>query len=449
MEKTKDLTNGSEIKSILWFAFPILIGNIFQQLYNVVDTAVIGNVLGNNALAAVGASGPIYSLVIWLAVGFTSGFSVILARFFGANDEGNMKRSVSLIYTLTVLIAILLSVGSVLILPTILKLLHTPKAIFQQTYTYLIIILASAIITIFYNMLSALLRAIGNSKMPLYFLIVSSFINVVLDILFVKYLHMGIGGAAYATVIAQFISAILCLIYIYKRCPLLKFERKYLTWDGTLIKELFFMGLSMGLMYVAVSIGSVALQGAVNSLGEDTIAAHTAARKIDDIFMLPLGTLSSAASTFASQNLGAGKLNRIKKGINKTIGIAMGWSLVSTVVCYCFGSKMLEALTGSDSAFVINTAFQYVKINIPFFVVLSVLLVLRSSLQGLGRKVVSVCGSVIELIFKFGAVGVITKQLGYFGVCILEPIIWIICAALVFSDYMLFLRQQKRKVKSE
>lgn len=449
MGKTRDLTNGSEIKAILWFAFPILIGNIFQQLYNVVDTAVIGNVLGNNALAAVGASGPIYSLVIWLAVGFTSGFSVILARFFGANDEYNMKRSVSLIYTLTVLIAILLSVGSVLILPTILKLLHTPKAIFQQTYTYLIIILASAIITIFYNMLSALLRAIGNSKMPLYFLIVSSFVNVVLDILFVKYLHMGIGGAAYATVIAQFISAILCLIYIYKRCPLLKFERKYLTWDGKLIKELFFMGLSMGLMYVAVSIGSVALQGAVNSLGEDTIAAHTAARKIDDIFMLPLGTLSSAASTFASQNLGAGKLNRIKKGINKTIGIAMGWSLVSTVVCYCFGSKMLEALTGSDSAFVINTAFQYVKINIPFFVVLSVLLVLRSSLQGLGRKVVSVCGSVIELIFKFGAVGVITKQLGYFGVCILEPIIWIICAALVFSDYMLFLRQQKRKVKSE
>ncbi len=449
MEKTRDLTNGSEIKSILWFAFPILIGNIFQQLYNVVDTAVIGNVLGNNALAAVGASGPIYSLVIWLAVGFTSGFSVILARFFGANDEYNMKRSVSLIYTLTVLIAILLSVGSVLILPTILKLLHTPKAIFQQTYTYLIIILASAIITIFYNMLSALLRAIGNSKMPLYFLIVSSFVNVVLDILFVKYLHMGIGGAAYATVIAQFISAILCLIYIYKRCPLLKFERKYLTWDGTLIKELFFMGLSMGLMYVAVSIGSVALQGAVNSLGEDTIAAHTAARKIDDIFMLPLGTLSSAASTFASQNLGAGKLNRIKKGINKTIGIAMGWSLVSTVVCYCFGSKMLEALTGSDSAFVINTAFQYVKINIPFFVILSVLLVLRSSLQGLGRKVVSVCGSVIELIFKFGAVGMITKQLGYFGVCILEPIIWIICATLVFSDYMLFLRQQKRKVKSE
>lgn len=449
MEKTRDLTNGSEIKSILWFAFPILIGNIFQQLYNVVDTAVIGNVLGNNALAAVGASGPIYSLVIWLAVGFTSGFSVILARFFGANDEYNMKRSVSLIYTLTVLIAILLSVGSVLILPTILKLLHTPKAIFQQTYTYLIIILASAIITIFYNMLSALLRAIGNSKIPLYFLIVSSFVNVVLDILFVKYLYMGIGGAAYATVIAQFISAILCLIYIYKRCPLLKFERKYLTWDGTLIKELFFMGLSMGLMYVAVSIGSVALQGAVNSLGEDTIAAHTAARKIDDIFMLPLGTLSSAASTFASQNLGAGKLNRIKKGINKTIGIAMGWSLVSTVVCYCFGSKMLGALTGSDSAFVINTAFQYVKINIPFFVILSVLLVLRSSLQGLGRKVVSICGSVIELIFKFGAVGMITKQLGYFGVCILEPIIWIICATLVFSDYMLFLHQQKRKVKSE
>lgn len=444
MTKTQDLTSGNEIKSILWFAFPILIGNVFQQLYNVVDTAVIGNVLGDNALAAVGASGPIYTLVIWLAVGFTSGFSVILARLFGANDERNMKRSVSLIYVLTIIIAILLSVVSVIALPTILTLLHTPKAIFHQTYTYLIIILISATITIFYNMLSAILRAIGNSKIPLYFLIVSSLANVVLDILFVKYLHMGIAGAAYATVIAQFLSVILCLIYIYKYCPLLKFEREYLEWDKTLIKELFFMGLSMGLMYVAVSIGSVALQGAVNSLGEDTIAAHTAARKINDIFMLPLGTLSSAASTFASQNLGAGKLNRIKKGINRTIGIAMAWSLVSTAVCYLFGRFMLEALTGSKSAIVIDTALQYVKINIPFFVILSVLLVLRSSLQGLGRKIVSICGSVIELLFKFGAVGIITKQLGYLGVCILEPIIWCVCATMVFVDYMLFLHQQKK-----
>ena len=281
------------------------------------------------------------------------------------------------------------------------------------------------------------MRAIGNSKTPLYFLILSSAVNVVLDIMFVKYFGMGIAGAAIATVIAQIISVVLCALFIVKRYKELAFSYNHLEKNPDMVKELSSMGLSMGLMMVVVSIGSVALQSAVNSLGTDIIAAHITARKVDDIFMLPLGSISISASTFASQNLGAGKYNRIKKGIFRCILIDWVWSIFAAFVIFLMGRKLIFLISGTD------TANQYIRINIAFFMVLSVLLVLRSSLQGLGRKLVPVLGSGVELIFKFGAVGMITRKLGYFGVCILEPVIWIVCAIMVLADYMVYIRRQK------
>ena len=442
--KSVSLTEGKILKSLVIFAIPILIGNIFQQLYNVADTAIIGNVLGDQALAAVGATSALYSLVIGFANGITNGFSVVLARVFGEKDEEKLKQTSALIYFLTVIISIILTLASVISLHSILVMLKTPENILPKTESYLHIILTFAIVTMLYNMFSGILRAIGDSKTPLYFLLLSSALNVGLDFLFVKGLNRGIGGAAEATVIAQIVSVSLCIVYIWKKCPVLKFSMRYLKWDKALVKELLLTGFSMGLMLVVVSIGSVALQSAVNSLGEQIIAAHTAARKIDEIFMMALGTLATAAATFASQNFGAGKYDRVYKGIKDAVLIAIGWSACAILIVFAIGKYMVKWLTGTSDAEIISNALMYMKINIVFFLVLSILLVLRSSLQGVGRKIVPVLGSGVELILKFGAVNIITNRLGYFGVCILEPIIWGISAIMVLVDFVVYQKTYKK-----
>ncbi len=438
-----NMTEGSILSCLLAFFLPILIGNIFQQMYNVVDTAVIGNVLGDNALAAIGAVSPIYNLVIGFANGITNGFAVIIARHFGAKNEKEMKKAIAMTFVLTTMISVISTIVSLLMLRPLLEFLETPIGIIDDTYAYLCIILAFATITMFYNMFAGMLRAIGNSRAPLYFLVVAMIINVVLDIILVKYTPLGVAGAAYATVVAQIVSVVLCILYIYKKCPIFKFRPKDIVWEKDLIWDLLSTGFSMGLMIVVVSIGSVALQRAVNSLGEDTIAAHTTARKIDDIFMLPLSTVTMAASTFASQNYGAGKMERVKKGIFTSLMIDFVWSAFVCLVSI-FGTEfMVKLLSGTESEFVLKTASDYIHINLPFFFVLSVLVVLRSSLQSLGRKVIPVVGSIIELLAKFLAVIVIVPMFGYMGICFLEPIIWILSAILVGIEYLRFLRANR------
>lgn len=438
------MTEGSILRNLIWFAVPVLIGNIFQQLYNVADTAIIGNILGDTALAAVGAAAPVYGLMIGFAGGLTNGFAVVIARFFGAGDERGVKRSVALTYLLSAGIAFVLTVASLIALHPLMASLKTPPEIIGDTEKYMRVIMLFSAVTIAYNMFAGMMRALGNSKTPLYFLIVSTFVNIGLDFLFVGAFKMGVAGAAYATVISQGVSVALCIWYVVKKCRVLLFSRRELTLDKPLLSDLATTGMSMGLMYAIVSVGSVILQGAVNSFGTSTITAHTAARKIDDIFMLPLGTIALASSTFASQNFGAGKMDRVKKGIKYSIFIALGWSAFSIIVAVLFRRPMIRALTGTSDPAVIATASKYIVWNISFFFVLSFLLVLRSSLQGVGRKLVPVTGSAVEFALKIVAAAVFAPKLGYFGICISEPVIWIACAAIVIADYMLFTRRIER-----
>ena len=439
------MTEGSILRNLIWFAVPVLIGNIFQQLYNVADTAIIGNILGDTALAAVGAAAPVYGLMIGFAGGLTNGFAVVIARFFGAGDERGVKRSVALTYLLSAGIAFVLTVASLIALHPLMASLKTPPEIIGDTEKYMRVIMLFSAVTIAYNMFAGMMRALGNSKTPLYFLIVSTFVNIGLDFLFVGAFKMGVAGAAYATVISQGVSVALCIWYVVKKCGVLLFSRRELTLDKPLLSDLAITGMSMGLMYAIVSVGSVILQGAVNSFGTSTITAHTAARKIDDIFMLPLGTIALASSTFASQNFGAGKMDRVKKGIKYSIFIALGWSAFSIIVAVLFRRPMIRALTGTSDPAVIATASKYIVWNISFFFVLSFLLVLRSSLQGVGRKLVPVTGSAVEFALKIVAAAVFAPKLGYFGICISEPVIWIACAAIVIADYMLFTRRIERR----
>lgn len=441
---TSDMTVGSPLKIILLFALPILIGNIFQQLYNVADAAIIGNLLGDDAFAAVGATASVYGLFIFFSIGLTSGFSVIIARYYGAKDNKNVGIAVNMTYALTLGSALILTVVSLLCTRPLLEFLETPPQIIDNSAQYLSIVLSFTVFTMLYNAFAGMLRAIGNSIAPLCFLAVSTVLNIVLDILFIQTLNLGIAGAAYATGISQIVSALLCFIYVVKKSPLLVPRKKHMVFSRQIFSQLFTTGISMGLMQGIVSIGSVALQGAVNSFGPATIAAHTAARKVDDIFMLPLGTLTMAASTFASQNFGAKKIERVKKGITLSLFIGFAWSVFSIICVYFGGNAMAHLITGSTDTEIIDTAVMYVRINIPFFFILSVLLVLRSSLQGIGKRLVPLIASGIELAAKFIAVWFVTPVLGYFGVCILEPIIWSICAALVFVEFVIVFRKFKR-----
>lgn len=443
MKNSINMTEGNILKNLIYFAIPVLIGNIFQQLYNVTDTAVIGNVLGDDALAAVGAAAPVYGLLIGFAGGLTNGFAIIIARYFGAGNEREMKRSVALTYILSGVTALVLTVASAAILHPLMKSLKTPVNIIADTEKYMRIIILFSAVTIAYNMLSGMMRAVGNSKAPLYFLIASSFANIGLDFLFIKGFDMGVAGAAYATVISQGISVILCFIYALKKCDFLIFKRTELIFDKALLSDLITTGLSMGLMNAIVSVGSVILQGAVNSLGPSTITAHIAARKIDDIFMLPLGTIALASSTFASQNYGAGKIDRVKQGIKCSIILAEIWSAFSVIIAIVFRRLLIRTLTGTEDSLVIDTASKYIVWNISFFFILSILLVLRSSLQGVGRKIVPISGSVVEFLMKIAAVALFAPKLGYFGICISEPIIWIACSVIVVVDYITFTHKSK------
>ena len=345
MSNSLKMTEGSIFKSLVFFAVPVLIGNIFQQLYNMADTAIIGHFLGDDALASVGAASPVYGLMIGLACGLTNGFAVVIARHFGAGDKQQMRRSVCTTYILSGLVALILTAAGLIGLHPLMKALKTPDGIIKDTERYLGIIMAFSVLTIAYNMLAGMLRAIGNSKAPLYFLIISAFVNVGLDILFVRVFGLGVAGAAYATAISQGLSVVLCFIYTAKRYSFLIFGRDGLSADRALVADLSLTGISMGLMYAIVSVGSVILQGAVNSLGTTTITAHTAARKIDEIFMMPLGTMAISCSTYSSQNYGAGRTDRVKKGVICAILITQVWSVFSVICALLFRTPMVRGIT--------------------------------------------------------------------------------------------------------
>lgn len=443
-----DMTEGKPLRLILLFSIPILFGNIFQQFYNIMDTAIVGNVLGDDALAAVGATSPFFGLVTGLAVGASNGFSMILARYYGAKDSDGLKQALYITYVLSAIIGVTLTILATFGIRPLLGLLGTPDSIMEDAVAYLRIAFAGLLITVAYNTFAGMMRAIGNSVMPLVFLIIASVINVILDLLFVATFRMGVAGAALATVIAQFVSVLTSLWYVVTRCPELKVEKRHMVFDGKKAGDLLSTACSMALMLVVVSIGTVALQSAVNSFDKEVIAAHTAARKIDELFMIPLSTFSITASTYGSQNYGAGRMDRIREGIFNTFLLGFIWSTLGIIVVYLAGPFMVKAITGSENDLIIQTAVRYIRINFPFYYFLVPLLVLRSTLQGLGRRLVPVIGSGIELVGKFLVVAFLAPKLGYLGVCISEPVIWIICMSLVMWDFYTHILHGSEAVQS-
>ena len=449
----KDMTKGNPTRLILQFAIPLLIGQLFQQVYSLTDTRIVGSFLGENALAAVGATNSLNSLVIGFLMGMTNGFAIVTARFFGSGDKKSMKKAIAGTVVLsagTIVVLTLLSVG---FLKPLLRVLNTPENLLPLASSYFRVILLGMIVTVFYNACAATLRAVGDSITPLIFLLVATIGNVGLDLLLICVFHMGVASAACATVFSQFISVIMCLVFIKVKYPELVPSREDFSrflHDSHTFKWMYSTGLSMGFMLSLVNLGSVVLQSAINSFGANIIVAHTAARKLTELFMMPYSVLATTMATYCSQNLGAGKLKRITQGIWRALILSWIWCLLVVLMAYTIVPSLVYMVTGTHVPEIIETASLYLRINTVLYFVTVVISVLRNSLQGMGDMVTPLVSSAIELVGKVAVVFLLVPRLAYMGVILSEPIIWCIMVIplivqILFGKRFRDLREEARQ----
>jgi putative MATE family efflux protein len=446
MSATKEMTSGKPYKLIIAFALPMIFGNIFQQLYSMVDTVIVGKYVGVDALAGVGSTGAINFLVIGFALGICSGFSIKIAQSFGAGDYSSMRKYIANSVYLSAAAAIILTVGTMLLTKPILRLMNTPEDIFIHAYNYIIIIFAGISATIFYNMLAGILRAVGDSKTPLMFLIISSVINIALDLLFIIVFNMGVKGAGYATVISQGVSAFLCLFYMRKNYAILAFEKEELPFDFKKSSELISVGIPMALQFSITAIGSIILQSSVNSLGKVPVAAVTAASKIQTVAAAPMESLGITMATYCGQNRGAGKYSRIRVGIRQSVIMSMIYCVVSCIVISLLGGFMTELFVDATETEIISLSVRYLRIGGIFYPALGLLFILRNSLQGMGYSLLPMMAGVSELaaraIVSFGFI----SAMGYTAACLASPVAWIFADTILIATYVLKIRELKSEL---
>lgn len=432
----RDLTKGNPMKQILLFMMPILIGNVLQLTYSLVDTRVVGSVLGDTALAAVGATTSLSTLVIGFLQGLTNGFAVIVARFFGAGDEQGLKSSVAAASVLSLGVSAALTLLSIVFLPQIFSVLHVGSDIYVLSYEYIVVIFAGMTVAMLYNLCAALLRAIGDSVTPLIFLAISVVLNIFGDLFCICVLDMGVRGAAIATVASQLFATMLCLVFIYKRYEILHMQRESFGFSRELVRNLLSCGLSMGFMGCLVNIGTVALQTGINTLGNDIIVAHTAARKLTELFMLAFGVIGTTMATYSGQNFGAGRIERVKEGVRAALTIVLIWCGVVLVCSYTIAPVLIRLVTGTKSGTVVAAAWSYLKFDTLLYWVTAIIVVLRNTMQGIGDHVTPIISSSVECIGKIILVKLLVEPFGYWGIIVAEPITWCFMVIPLIVQYI-------------
>ena len=425
MTKTKTLTEGTPWKQILLFSIPIFWGNVFQLLYSLVDTKIVGSTLGTEALAAVGSVSTLHTLMTGFLNGLTLGFSLITAMCFGAKNRKRLKKTFASAISLGVLTTLALVLMLMIFLHPVLNLLHVPQAQFAMAYAYISVLIVGLFATLFYNLCANTLRAIGDALTPLIFLIVATVSNIGLDYLFILGFQMGVQGAAYATALAQLLSVVLCLIRIFRKFPILHIQKEDFRFDRELIAEMYKSGLSMGLMSCLVGIGTILLQSAINTLGTTVIVAHTAARKVFELVSLPNSVLGSAMATYCGQNYGARRFDRIRQGIRASLIIAAVWAVVVFLICHTIEGKLIQFVASTTNPDVIYWGSTYLKVDMSFIVICGVIVILRNSMQGFGDRVIPVFSSCIELAGKIIFAFVFAPMFAYWGIIWAEPMVWI------------------------
>ena len=444
---TNDMTTGNPVKLILLFSIPLLIGNIFQQFYSMVDTIIVGRFVGVEALAAVGTTSSMVFLVNGFVMGLTSGFAVLISQKYGAKDEAGVKKAVASSITLSIIATIIVTFISVISAKPLLTLMNTPSNIMKDASTYIIILYAGNVAIIFYNMMAAILRALGDSKTPLYFLIVSSVLNIILDLVLIINFKMGVAGAAYATVISQGVSAILCVIYTYKRYKILRLKK-----DDFKVKKKYYrkhlkVGIPMALQFSITSIGIMTVQSAINIFGSTVIASYAASSKVLQLVMQPAITLGVTMATYCGQNIGAKRYDRIKEGVKKCVQISIITSVISAIILIFLGKYFVMMFVSNPDAEILSYAQQVLNISAIFFIPLGLIFVYRNALQGIGDSFIPMMAGVYELVARAIVAFTLPKVLEFMGICLADPVAWF--AAVIPLAYTYYKREKSFKHESE
>lgn len=444
---TKDMTTGSSMKLILGFAVPLLMGMLFQQVYSLVDTIIVGRFLGVNALAAVGATGSINFLIIGFCLGLCNGFALPVAQRFGAKDYDGLRKYVGNSAVLSVIIGGTITVFTVVFCRNILQIMDTPADIIDLSYNYIVVIFAGIPATLLYNILSSHLRSLGDSVTPVAFLILSACLNIGLDLLFIVTFHWGVFGASFATVLSQLVSGVLCLVFIIIRFDILHLKRDDWRLDPAYVRNLLVMGLPMGFQYSITAIGSVILQAAVNSLGSIAVASMTAASKISMFVVCPFDALGSTMATYGGQNVGAGKLERLAKGLRSAVILGAIYSAVIFVVVYFFGENMIQIFlspTEENAATVLVWAKEFLVINAAFYFPLALVNIVRFLIQGMGFSGFAVFSGVFEMVARTIVGLSLVPVFGFVAACFASPLAWIFADAFLIPAFF-FCRKRLRK----
>lgn len=436
-----DMTKGSPSKLIIKFVIPLIIGNIFQHFYAMVDTIIVGRFVGVQALAAVGATGTISFLILGFMQGITTGFTVLTAQRFGAGDREGLKKSVGNAAFLSVIITVIMTAVSILGMDKLLRVMNTPEDIFQMSKTYIVIICAGMACTVLYNLLASLLRAVGNSKVPLFFLIIAAVLNIILDLVLILVIPMGVAGAAVATVLSQGISGLLCLIYIVKKVPLLCVKREHWKPEYICCKNQLGIGIPMALQFSITAVGAMLVQAALNMFGSTVVAAYTAACKVEQFMTQPFYAMGMTMATYCAQNRGVNAIDRIRKGVR----IANGMSAVYGVVIYGLLLVMLPFMIGlfvsGDTTEVLGYARIYIQVCGIFFVPLGMIFIYRNAMQGCGYSLLPMLGGVVELVCRATMAFVAAYYQSYLGVCFGNASAWLVTGIYLAIAYIFVMRR--------
>ncbi len=434
--RTTDMTVGNPIGHILRFALPLLVGNIFQQFYNMVDSLVVGNFVGANALAAVGNCGAVNSLFFALANGLSIGIGILAAQYFGAHDEGKIKSVIAnAVYALGS-VAIVMSVFGILFSPQVIWLMGTPEGIRAESVIYMRVTCAGMLGLAFYNGAAAVLRALGDARTPLYFLILSSIVNVILDLLFVLQLDMGVMGVGLATMIAEYTSAIVCLLYAYKRVSFFRLRREDMKPDREIIIRSFQLGIPIAMQSAMISVSRMILQGVINSFGESVMAASNIINRIEELVQQPFSSLHAALTTYAGQNIGARDTERVKKGYRQSAVVAVSFGLLIIPIAYLFGENIIGAFVKEEEVIAIGTAALH--INSLFYTVVGMIHVSRAVLNGCGDTGFALMNGVTEVICRVCYSQFFTRipAIGYWGIWVTTAATWTTTAVVCIIRYM-------------
>ena len=432
---TKDLTEGRPMKLVLGFAIPVMFGLLFQQLYNMVDTMIVGKILGEDALAAVGATGSINFFVIGFCCGLCNGFAIPVAQEFGARKDSGRRRTVANSVWLCLGFAVIMTIITVFFCRDILEIMNTPKDLIDRSYNYIVVIFMGIPVIFLYNMVAGIIRSLGDSKTPVYFLALASVINIVLDYVFIKFLGTDVEGAAYATVISQAVSGLLCLVYMKKKFDILHMESEEKKFDTFYAKRLCMVGIPMGLQYSVTAIGAVILQSSVNSLGKAYVASITAAQKVEQLFFAPYDALGTTMATFGGQNLGAGKVDRIGKGLKAGVIVGGIYSIFVFAILTLFSGTLALLYLDVESVNTIENVKTYLVINSAFYFLLLIVNTFRFMIQGLGFSQFAIIAGVLEMIARAVAALVLIPLFGYVGACLASPLAWVLADLFLVPAY--------------